>query len=92
MLCLTFPENGLNFVTQRSAKSEGCLFPMFKIFVFDLTEALKPLFKTLAVIDFDFKQFRTLCLALPANCFIFVSQKFSKNCKLPFSYAQNNRF
>ena len=41
MLCLIFPENGFNVVTQKFPKTEKCHFQTLKTFVFDLKVASK---------------------------------------------------
>ena len=55
MLCLTLPENGLDFITQKLAKTEKCYFQTLTIFVFHLKVAPKPFPKKVLMTNFWFK-------------------------------------
>ena len=149
MLCLTFPENGFNFVTQKFAKKlkntffrrlehsffssslhqnhflgsflwqnfdlnrfehfaspfqkmvrtsslknlqkcEKWPFQTLRTFIFEVKVASKKFSKKFPMARFWFKQLWTLCLAFPENGFTFITQKFAKNWKMPFSSAQNS--
>ena len=73
-------------------KTENFPFQMLRIFVFQLKAASKLFSKKLPKANFEFKWSWRHCLAFPENGFNFVTQKFAKNWKMPFSNAQNIRF
>ena len=71
---------------------EKCTLQRLRTFVFELQVASKPFSKKLPMAKFWFKAFWMLCLTFPENGFNFVTQKFVKNWKMPFSNAHNIRF
>ena len=54
-LCLVFPENGFNFVTQNCAKNWKWSLQTLRIFVFELKLASKPLSKNIPITKFWFE-------------------------------------
>ena len=53
---LNFPQNGFNFVIKNLLKTEKCQLQRFRTFGFQLNEASKQFFKTLAMTKFEFIQ------------------------------------
>ena len=78
----TSPPNNLQ-------KTEKFSLQTFRTFVFELKVLSKPFSKKLPMTKFYFKQFLMFCLTFPEKSFNFVTQKFAKNWKIPFSDAQN---
>ena len=56
-LCLTFPENGFNFATQKFAENKKINFQTFTTFSFDLKVLSKPFSKIPPMNNFEFKKF-----------------------------------
>ena len=85
----------LNFLRKRfqlrhskiCKKTKTCPFQTLRIFVFELKVISKPFSKKLPITKFWFKKFSMFCLTFPENGFNFVTQKFAKNWKMPFSNA-----
>ena len=80
-LCLTFPENGFNFVSQKFAKNWKETFQTLTTFVLEIQVAAKPFYEKIPMTNIRFKWFWTLCLIFPENAFNFVTEKFAKKLK-----------
>ena len=91
-LCITFPENSFNFVTQTLQKTEKCPFQTLRTFVFKLKVASKPFPEKLLLTKFRLKKFWTLCPIFPENSFNYAAQKFQRLISMTLSKVHNIRF
>ena len=79
-------------VTQKLQITENFPFQMLRTFIFDLKIASKLFSRKLSVANFEFNQSWKLCLNFLEIGLNFVTEKFAKGWKMPFSNDQNIYF